>query len=162
MWFGNLGKIAVMEHRIDFVLDAKPFKSAPYRAGPKTREIEQFEINEKLKADVIEPVLSEWAAPSLFTQKKGGKLRFCLEYRGLDVVIVKEAYLLLRMDECIDLLRQAQDFTALHEYAGYWQMSIRKEHHPKAAFVRHAGSYQYKGTLFKVMKAQPPFNVPWI
>ena len=84
MWSGELVHIAVTENSIDLVPDARPFKSAPYRAGPKMRELIDFEVNKQLKAGVIEPAQSEWLAPVLFVPKKDGKLRFCIDYRKLN------------------------------------------------------------------------------
>lgn len=37
MWSGQLVEINITELTIDLVPDAKPIKSPPYRAGPKTR-----------------------------------------------------------------------------------------------------------------------------
>ena len=73
-----MGEINITQHSIDLIPGARPFKSAPYRAGPKTRELEQFEIEKQLKAGVIELSNSEWAAPVLFAPKKDGRLRFCI------------------------------------------------------------------------------------
>lgn len=53
LWSGQLVKIKGTEMRIDFIPDEKPFKSPPYRAGPKPRDIEQSEINKKLQTGVI-------------------------------------------------------------------------------------------------------------
>ena len=62
--------------RIDLKPDAKPFKSPPYRAGHKTRELESTEITKQLDAGVIEPAILEWSDPVLFAPIKDGKLRF--------------------------------------------------------------------------------------
>ena len=83
---GELGKINTVQHRIDLIPGARPFKSAPYRAGPKTRELEEFEIDKQLKAGFIEPSNSEWEAPVLFAPKKDGRLRFCIDYRRLNTI----------------------------------------------------------------------------
>jgi len=45
MWTGALGEIRTSEMRIDLVDNARPFRSPPYRAGPKTRELEQAEVD---------------------------------------------------------------------------------------------------------------------
>ena len=158
MWLGKLGNINVTEHAIDLIPGARSFKSPPYRAGPKTRELEQFEITKQLKADVIEPAYSEWAAPVLFAPKKDGKLRFCIDYRKLNQASVKDSYPLPRMDECIDSLGTAKIFTTLDAYSGYWQVPIRQEDRPKTAFVCHAGTYQYKRMPFGLTNAPATFQ----
>ena len=104
LWSGELGKINTVKHRIELIPGARAFKSAPYRAGPKTRELEEFEIDKQLKAGVIEPSNSEWAAPVLLAPKKDGRLRFCIDYSRLNTITVKDSYPIPRMDECIDSL----------------------------------------------------------
>ena len=59
-----------------------------------------------------------------FVPKKDGKLRFCVDYRRLNTMTVKDSYPLPRMDECIDSLGDASVFTTLDAYSGYWQVAI--------------------------------------
>lgn len=44
----ELGEITIIEHRIGLITNARPFESPPYRAGPKRRELEQFEVQKQL------------------------------------------------------------------------------------------------------------------
>ena len=143
---------------IDLVPDSKPFKSASYGAGPKTRELEQAEVDKQLKAGVIEPAMSEWAAPVLFAPKKDGKLRFCIDYRKLNSMTVKDTYPLPRMDECIDSLGESEYFTTIDAFAGYWQINLRKRDRHKTAFVCHAGTYEYKRMPFGLTNAPACFQ----
>ena len=53
LWDGTMGEINITKHSIDLIPGARPFKSSPYRAGPKTRELESFEIDKQLKPGVI-------------------------------------------------------------------------------------------------------------
>ena len=41
MWSGKLGEITTTEHVIDLRPYSRPIAVPPYRAGPKTRELEQ-------------------------------------------------------------------------------------------------------------------------
>ena len=79
MWDGRLGNVEAAKHRINFVPGAKPVCQAPYRAGPKQRELEKMEIDMMKEAGVIEPSTFEWDAPIVFTPKKVGTLG-CLLY----------------------------------------------------------------------------------
>ena len=121
MWLSELGEISITEHAIDLVPGARPFKSAPYRAEPKARELEEAEIKKQLEVKVIEPAQREWGTPVLFVPKKCGKLRFCVDYRKLNSVTIKDAYPLPRIDECIDSLGDAAIFSTLDTNSGYWQ-----------------------------------------
>lgn len=58
MWSGDLGQLTITEHRKDLIPNATNFKSPPYCAGPKTRELELFEVQKQLQDGVIEPTIS--------------------------------------------------------------------------------------------------------
>jgi len=107
----------------------------------------------QLEADVIEPTSSEWGFPVVLVPKKGGTLRFCVDYRLLDVVTKKDLYPLPRMDECIDSLGEATIFSTLDCNAGYWQFASAPEDREETAFVCHEGAYQYKRMPFGLTNA---------
>lgn len=137
MWWGKLGKVNVTTNSVSFKPNVRPFESAPYRDGPKTRELEQSGVTKQLTAGVIEPSNLEWADPVLFAPKKDGKLWFYIDYRKVNELTIKDSYPLLRMHECIYSLREGKVFTTLHAYSGYWHIPIRKENKAKTAFVGH-------------------------
>ena len=104
MWEGTLGEINTTVHRVELIPGTRPTAQAPYRAGPKAREIEDAEVQKMLEAGVIEPAQSEWASPVLLVPKPDGSMRFCVDYRRFYAVTVKDTYPLPRMDECLDSL----------------------------------------------------------
>lgn len=97
IWSDQLREIKATELRIDVRPSTGQFKSPTYRAGPKTQELEQPEINKQLKYEVIELAMYEWAGTVLLAPKKDGRLRFCIDYRQLNSMAVKDRYLLPRM-----------------------------------------------------------------
>ncbi|CAI7882527.1 unnamed protein product [Closterium sp. NIES-53] len=64
-----------------------------------------------LEKEFIRPSLLPFAAPILFTPKKDGGFRMCIDYRALNRVIIKSHYNIPRADELIDQLRTAQIFS---------------------------------------------------
>ena len=91
MWYGPLGEIHTTEYHIDVTPSARPIASALYRAGPKVRETEQAEVERMLLAGVIEPSKSAWASPVVLVPKCDGSLRFCVDYRRLNVITVRDS-----------------------------------------------------------------------
>lgn len=75
-WSGQLGNVNISQNRIYPIHGALSFNSAPYLAGPKTLELEQFEIHKQLKSGFIEHSVSERGCSRPFTRKKYGLLRF--------------------------------------------------------------------------------------
>ena len=158
MWDGHLGLIKSTEHRIQLEKDAIPAYQQPYRAGPKQRELEKAEIDKMLSLDVIEPANSEWAAPIVFAPKKCGALRFCIDYRRLNAVTLRDSYPIPRMDECIDSLGQANIFSSLDCNSGYWQIAMSEEDKKKTAFTSHFGIFQFLRMPFGLKNAPMTFQ----
>ena len=158
MWSGKLGEITTTEHVIDLKPGSRPIAVPPYRAGPKTRELEQAEIDRQLRDGVIEPAQSEWASPVVFAPKADGTLRFCVDYRRLNFATVKDSYPIPRMDECIDSLGDASIFSTLDCNAGYWQIPVRLRDRDKTTFTCHAGTYRYIRMPFGLTNAPATFQ----
>lgn len=135
MWNGKLGIIKVTKHHIELQNGAKPVFAQTYRAGPKACQIEQDEINKKLSEGFIEPATSEFASPVVLVPKPDGSLRFCVDYRRLNAITVKDTYPLPRMDECLHSLGDAQFFTTLDCNSGYCQIPVANEDKDKTAFT---------------------------
>lgn len=70
MWSGKLGCINAVKHYINQTPNSRPFRLTSYRKGPEVRELEEWEVQNQLKADVIEPTTSEWESLVLFVSKK--------------------------------------------------------------------------------------------
>jgi hypothetical protein len=66
-----------------------------------------------MEAGLIRPNYSELGSPILFVRKADGSLRLCIDYRGLNKVMRKDAYPLPRMDDTLDELKDANFYTHL-------------------------------------------------
>ena len=66
----------------------------------------------------------------MFAQTKDGTFRFCYDYRCLSDMTVLEAYLISEIDECIDSLWHAKEFSILDAKSGYYQMltALKSKH----------------------------------
>ena len=158
MWSGKLGNISVTQHRIELKPGSTPVHTQPYRAGPKARQVEEEHVSKMLDAGVIEPANSEWASPVVLVPKLDGSLRFCVDYRKLNSLTVKDTYPFPRMDECIDSMGEAQFFTALDANSGYWQIPVANDDRDKTTFTCHAGCYRFKRMPFGLCNAPATFQ----
>ena len=91
-----------------------------------------------LERGVIEPSTSAWSSPVVLKTKKDGTTRFCVDYRKLNSVTIKDAYPLPRIDECLDALSSAVWFGCIWTFLvvfGNWVCQIgtrRRPHFPQA------------------------------
>ena len=83
-----------------------------------------IEIN--LANGLIRPSRSPAAVPILFDQKSDGSLRLYVYYRGLNNLMIKNRYPLQLIEELLDRLGKAKQFTQLDLTSAYYQIRIRE------------------------------------
>lgn len=104
-----------------------------------------------LDDDIIEPSSGPWASPILLVKKKDGSIRFCIDYRKINVVVKKNAYPLPRTDECLELLSGSKFMCTLDLASGYWQQEVDIKDREKTAFASQRGLFQMKVTPLKIL-----------
>ena len=65
------------------------------------------------------PLLQPIERLVVFAAKRGSTLRLCMYYRRLNSMTMRNAYLISRMDKCIDSLGDAKDLSTLDQNSGY-------------------------------------------
>ena len=61
-----------------------------------------------------------WGSPVPFVRKKDGRLRMCIDYRQLNEVTIKNKYMLPRIDDLFDQLKDAKYFSKIDLRLGYY------------------------------------------
>jgi hypothetical protein len=142
----DMGKTNKAKFSID-TNGVRPIKQRPRRLPFGKRQVEKEEIEKMLAKNIIEPSSSAWASPVVMVTKKDGTIRFCIDYRKLNEVTVKDAYPLPRIDECLEALGGAKWFSTMDLQSGYWQVPLAtEEDRQKTAFIIGMGLYQF--TIF--------------
>ena len=137
--------------------DARPVKQASRRATMEERKEIDEQLDTLLKNGIVEPSASPWASPIVLVRKKDGKWRFCIDYRALNIVKLPDAHPLPRIEECLEILRGNQYFTALDLRNGYWQMGLTTNAKAKTAFACYRGQYQFTRMPFGCRNAPGGF-----
>ncbi|XP_019888240.1 uncharacterized protein LOC109611168 [Ooceraea biroi] len=151
------GNCNVIQHKIELT-DSRPIKQTPRRI-PLHLRAEVDKIIEGMKEQgVIEESQSPWVSPAVMVKKKDGTIRFCVDYRKLNDVTVKDSYPLPRIDDILDQLAGNTWFTTLDLKSGYWQVSLASKDKEKTAFSIGRGLWQFTVMPFGLYNAPATFE----
>ena len=113
-------------------------------------------IDEHLGKDFIRPSSSSAAAPVLLVRKPGGGLRFCVDYRALNSITIKNRYPI--PFETLGKLSQAKKFTKLDVISAFNRMRIKEGHEWLTAFNTRYGQFEYLVMPFGLCNAPGTFQ----
>ena len=92
-------------------------------------------------------------APVLFSPKKDGSLRLCVDYRGLNKITIKNRCPLPLISETLDRLVGAAYYTKLDLKDAYHRIRIKAGDEWKTAFYIRYGYYKYLIIPFSLTNA---------
>ena len=115
-------------------------------------------LEDNLSKSWIRASRSPAAAPVLLVKKLGGGIRFCVDYRGLNDITVKNRYPLPLIRETLDRLSQAKYYTKLDIIAAFNRMRIKDGEEWKTAFRTRYGLFEYLVMPFGLHGAPATFQ----
>lgn len=132
-----------VDHHIDLIPGSTPPCRPTFRMSPSELDELKKQLDDLLKKGLIRPSKSPYGAPVLLVRKKDGGWRFCIDYRALNAITVKNKYPLPRVDELFDRLQGAKYFSKLDMKTGYWQIKMHEADIEKTAFRSRYGSFEW-------------------
>ncbi len=114
-------------------------------------------IDENLANKFIQPSKSSTGANVLFTPKPDGTLQLCIDYRGLNSMMIKNRYLLYLIDYILDSLSCARVFNKKDVKNANYRLRIQGDDEWKTAFRTRYGLFEYLVMPFGLTNATASF-----
>ena len=136
----------------------QPFFGPIYSPEPVELETLKTYIKTNLPSSFISPFKSSAGAPILFHKKPDRSFCFCVDYRGLNNITIKNRYLLPLIGKLLDRLGWARRFTQLDLTNAYYRMQICEGDEQKTAFRTRYAHFKYQVMSFDFFNAPTRFQ----
>ena len=152
----DLGCFKGLRHSIN-TGTAAPVTSGMRRTPLGLEKEEEEQIQKMLAMGVIQPSSSDWSSAPVMVKKKDGSIRYCIDFRKLNDVTIKDQFPMPLINECIDSLAGTSFFSALDLSWGYWQIELSQEDRHKTAFATKHGLFEHTRMPFGLCNAPSTF-----
>ena len=154
----NLPPHRSWDHPIDLQPGMTPPAARPYSMNHHELKALRQYLDEELSKGFIRVSRSPAAAPVLFVKKSNGDLRFCIDYRGLNAVSIKNRYSLPLVSETLSQLSKAKLYTKLDIISAFNKLRIKEGDEWKAAFTCRYGLFEPLGLPFGLSNGPASFQ----
>jgi hypothetical protein len=98
-------------------------------------------VKHLLQTRLLSPSTSPFASPVLLVQKKDGTWRFCVDYKKLKSITIKNKFPMSLIEEILDELHGSKFFSRFNFKASFHQVRMSPKDEFKTAFKTHHGDY---------------------
>ena len=139
--------------------DTPPFKERFHRIPPPQVDEVREHLKLMLDAGVVRPSNSPWCNAVVLVRKKDGSLHFCIDFRRLNALTVKDSHPLPRICETLESLAGAAHYSTFDLNSRFWQIPMDEESKQYTAFTLGSmGLYECESMPFGLCNAPPTFQ----
>ena len=136
-----------------------PFKERFHRIPLPLLDEVRAHLKMMLDARVIRPSNSPWCNAVVLVRKKDGSLCFCIDFRRLNSLTVKDSYPLPCICETLESLVGVAHYMTMDMNSRFWQVLMAAESKQYTAFTLGSmGLYECKSMPFGLCNGPPTFQ----
>jgi hypothetical protein len=154
---GSFGKTNLIEHHI-YTENVPPIKTLHRPINPGLEKDLKEQLDKWIQHDVIEPSSSPWSFAMVTASKKGGVIRWCIDYRLLNKVTLNDSILLPGIEDNLARLSGSSVFSGVDGAGAYHCVGVHKADIPKTAFSTPFGLWQFKRLPFGLCNAPATYT----
>jgi hypothetical protein len=140
------------------ITNSKPIKQRPYTVPHAKETVVKECIDKMLKMNVIEPIASNWASPIVLVKKPDGSERFCVDFRKVNDITVKDCFPMPSIESKLNKLHGCKFFSSVDCTSGYWQIKMSERAKQITSFVCSRGSFCFNVMPFGLCNAGATFQ----
>ena len=129
-----------------------------YKQSREELEAAREYVIDNLSKGFIGPSAAPYASPILMARKPGGGLRFCVDYRKLNLITRKDRYPIPLVDELMGRLSDAKVYTKLDIRQGFHRIRLDPDSSDLTTFRTRYGTYKYNVLPFGLTNGPAAFQ----
>nr|ABV45229.1 unknown [Ascogregarina taiwanensis] len=141
-----------------FCVKGPPVKVKMRYLTPELKEELDRQLEAMLAAGVIQPSKSAWGSVPVFTKKKDGGWRLCLDYRRLNAQMESDRYPIPLFWQQIQEAAHHRWYICLDINWGFWNLPLKEDSREFTAFLTHRGAFEFRVLLFGVKNSPSEFQ----
>jgi len=138
------------DHKIELISDSTSSHCQVYQMfSVKLLKVKKY-LNENLLKKFITSSQTLYFFLVLFALKANKDLRFCVNYRKLNVIFKRNRYFLSLIDEIIDKIMSCKHLTRLNIISMFNKLQMHLDNENYITFITALKAYKYKVLSFKL------------
>ena len=111
-----------------------------------------------LKDEIIKKLKSLQTSSVILILKKDRSIRFCVDYKKVNDLIIENVHLLPIVNDTVDKIGGKKYYTSIDFASGYWQVEVDENSQDITAFVTPWRLYQFNVMPFGLTNVSATFQ----
>ncbi|MGH2623852.1 MAG: reverse transcriptase family protein, partial [Sphingobacterium sp.] len=146
------------EYAAKFVVEGAPIKQKLRHLTPELQGELERQVTAMLEAKVLQPSKSPWGSAPVFTRKKDGGWRLCLDYRQLNKQMKPDSYPLPLLWQAIQRAAHHNWYVCLDLNWGFWNLPLHPDSREFTAIITPKGLFEFLVLPFGIRNSPSEFQ----